>query len=226
MGFEKLIYKAGIIVSSGYALFRMRHWLLGYTYFTQISNIFIVFVVACQILCTIAHKREAEWLHDLKYLAVLSLFVTLLVFFAASVYTDSSRIIAMYEKDDYSSLCMHFISPILSMLDFFRNDSRRPYSGSIVIKSFLPFAVYMVFIILLGKAGIRWGADKRMAPYPFLNYRGAAGWLGNPISSGSFSLRGTGGAFVLLGAIAAIFIISLLQWHLAGIMYKSSVGHY
>ena len=64
-------------------------------------------------------KGEAKWLHDLKYLAVLSLFVTFLVFFVTSIYTDSSRIIAMYEKDDYSSLCMHFISPTLSLAEFF-----------------------------------------------------------------------------------------------------------
>ena len=220
MGFEKFIYKSGIIVSSGYALFRMRHWLLGYTYFTQISNIFILFVVVCQLICSLLGKSEAEWLHELKYLAVLSLFVTFLVFFITSVYTDSSRIIAMYEKDDYSSLCMHSISPALSLADFYRNDAKRPYSRSILLKSFIPFIIYIIFIILLGKAGIRWGVDQRLAPYPFLNYGGAAGWLGNPMSSGSFSLPGTGVVYVLLGAIAAIFIISCLQWCLANRVYK------
>ena len=215
MNIEKLMYKAGILTSSVYALIRMRHWSLGYTYFTQISNIFIVIIVALQLF--FINKKEPSGLHILKYLAVLSLLVTLLVFFVSSLVTDSSQLLAAYAKDSYSSLCMHFVSPVLGIIDYYRNDSRQPYSKNVIYMGFLPFASYMIFIVLLGKGGVRWGASKRLAPYPFLNYGGNAGWFGNPAGDAGFSFQKLGVAYVLLGALGAIFLLSYMLWQLANI---------
>ena len=215
MSFENILYKTSIIISSVYALIRMRHWLLGYTYFTQISNMFMVFVVACQLIFILSRKSEPLLLHDLKYLAVLSLFVTFIVFFASTILADHSRIVAAYTKDSYSSFCMHLLTPMLSLLDFYRNDARTAYRRSIIGISLLPFIIYMSLILILGRTGIRWGIDQRMAPYPFLNYGHAAGWFGGPVRIGTTRIPMVGVAYVLMGSVVMIIGISYMQWRLS-----------
>ena len=69
--FPKLL----ILASTAYAVGMLLHWPIGFSFFTQLSNLFLAAVVLLQLL-----RPGSPFFSGLKFSAVVSIFVTFLVF--------------------------------------------------------------------------------------------------------------------------------------------------
>ena len=63
-----------LLASTGYAVLNLLHWPLGFTFFTQLSNLYLAAVVLLQLL-----QAKLRALPALKFGALVSIFVTFFV---------------------------------------------------------------------------------------------------------------------------------------------------
>ena len=205
---RQYILKLGILLSTAYAMVRMFHWTIGFTYFTQLSNLFAAGVVAGQLIVG-RGGRWSERLKPVKYAATMSIFVTFLVYLAVLAPLMPGGILAAYRQDHWASLCLHLITPALTVADFLRNDADYPWRGRHVLWGIAPPVLYVIFILALGRGGVRWGNGSfaMMAPYPFLNYAAPAGWFGFMPETAGFSTLGVG-VFYAVVALVLLFLLT------------------
>lgn len=163
-----------ILLVTAYAMVMMIHWLIGFTFFTQLSNLYVMLVVLAQLF---SPKRRKTLLR-LKFTAVVSITVTFLVFLLVLAPLDPRGMAAAYAQDHGASFCMHLLTPVLTVWDFLMHDAR---DGQLRNKdlplALLPPVLYFSFILIIGVFGFRW-AGHMSAPYLFLNYSAPAGWFG------------------------------------------------
>lgn len=167
-----LFPKILILVSTAYAVVNLLHWPIGFTFFTQLSNLFLAAVVLLQLLVPTA--RFLPWL---KFSAVVSISVTFLVFLTVLGPVLPGGLPAAYAQDHGASFCLHLLNPALALYDFFRTDASFPYGKRHVRLALVPPSVYFLGILALGQLGLRWRGNM-LAPYPFLDYGSPAGWFG------------------------------------------------
>ena len=122
-----------------------------------------------------------------KFLATISITLTFLVFLFILAPTIPGGIIYAYLADGAGSLCVHFITPILAIIDFLLFDYEYKAKNIHILYSILPPLCYVLFIVILNKFGMMWGTMS--APYIFLNFGAETGWFGyNPAIMGWESL--------------------------------------
>lgn len=201
-----LILRAGILLSTGYAFVRLLHWPIGFTFFTQLSNLFTALVVLCQLLM----PRQAERLKPWKYMASVSILLTFLVYLTVLAPIMPGGILAAYRQDHWASLCMHLITPFLTIADFLLHDRDYPWRGRHVFLAALPPFVWLLFIFVLGSLGLRWGMGNMTAPYPFLNYAAPAGWFGWMPETAGYTTLGIGVFYAILAMIPLVLLLALL----------------
>ena len=114
-----VLRKVFIVLVTLYAVLMMLHWPIGFTFFTQLSNLFTAAVTLGQLI-TGGRSRGIELL---KYAAAVSITVTFFVFLLVLAPLDPRGIPAAYAQDHFASLCMHLINPVLTVGDFLA-DSR------------------------------------------------------------------------------------------------------
>ena len=220
---KQYLFKIWIILNVCYATVCMLHWPIGFTYFTQMSNIFAAIVCLAQLLCLLRGRKtgqpseEKAVLHLLKYFAVLCVVITFLVFFAALGPLQPGGLLAAYLQDHGASMCMHLITPALMTIDFFANDARLPYGKKCIPLGMLPPLLYLGFILLLGGAGVRWGHGTMAAPYPFLNYDAPAGWFGYAPETIGMTTFGVGVFYVIIVFAVLTLLLSLVLQKLASV---------
>ena len=124
------------IIASLYGIILNWKGLFSLTYFTNLSNIFMVCVLvwalvkhvkhlrnnaACASLCH-SDKANALW-YTIKFMATLSIMVTfsLYVFFLAP--TNEQGFIAAFTHNYCASLCVHVIAPLFALADFLLFDN-------------------------------------------------------------------------------------------------------
>ena len=190
------ILKTLILLSTAYAMIRMAHWAAGFTYFTQLSNLFAAAVVLWQLI------RPGEKATLWKYAATVSILVTFLVFLCVLAPRVPGGLMAAYAQDHWASLCLHLITPALTAADFLLHDALPVrWRKKHIFLSLLPPLVYYAFVLLLSWAGFRWGG--MAGPYFFLDYAGPAGWLGFAPEEGrvgvAYAVLAMIGVFLLLG---------------------------
>ena len=191
-----------LLASTGYAVLNLLHWPIGFTFFTQLSNLYIAAVVLLQLL-----RPELRALPALKFGAVVSIFVTFFVYLTVLGPVMPGGLAAAYAQDHGASFCLHLLTPALAFWDFFRNDALYPYRRRHVLLALLPPIAYFLFILALGQLGVRWRG--RMAPYPFLDYGSQAGWFGFLSEGGSvWQLR--------IGTFYAVLVLLALFCAAAG----------
>lgn len=195
--------KALLLASTGYAVLQLLHWPIGFTFFTQLSNLYLAAVVLLQLL-----RPEGRRLPALKFGAVLSICVTFLVFLTVLGPVMPGGLPAAYAQDHWASLCLHLLSPALGLFDFLVNDARYPYDHRHARLALLPPCLYLLLILALGRLGLRWGPTAMMAPYPFLDYGSAAGWFGLVVGESRFFP-------VQIGTFYAVLILLALFYALA-----------
>ncbi len=194
-----------ILFSTAYAMFRMFHWALGFSYFTQLSNLFVAVVVLWQLI------RPSSKATLVKYTATVSIIFTFLVYLFVLAPMMPGGILAAYRQDHWASLCLHVITPILTVIDFLWVDCREctlVWKKSHALLAVVPPLAYFVFILFLHGLGIDWMGMS--APYLFLNYAAPAGWFGfMPETSGPTTM-GIGVFYVLVVMIGAFFLVGWL----------------
>ena len=198
--FRRNILKILILLSIGYAVIRMLHWPIGFTFFTQLSNLYVAVVVLLQL---VSGKR----LRVLKYSAAVSIFVTFLIYLLVLAPMMPGGFLAAYRQDHYASLCLHIITPVLTIADFFLNDVGGCWERKHILSALLPPCAYLIFILVLGKLGVRWGAGNMTAPYLFLNYAAPAGWFGFMPETANYTTLGIGVFYCVL-AMFLLFVLA------------------
>lgn len=202
-----LFLRLCILLSTGYAIVMMLHWPIGFTFFTQLSNIFTALVVLCQLLLPSQSERLRPW----KYVAAVSICLTFLVYLLVLGPIMPGGILAAYRQDHCASLCLHLITPLLTVADFLLHDTDYAWQRKHLWLSLLPPFAWLLFILILGQCGLRWGMGNNMtAPYPFLNYAAPAGWFGWMPETASYTTLGIGVFYAILLMIPLVLGLALL----------------
>lgn len=191
------IPKLCTIASTSYAIIAMLHWPVGFTYFTQLSNIFALAVALWQLIRPASRAAARA-----KFAAAVSITATMIVFLIVLAPMHPRGFIAAYAQDNCASLCLHFISPLCVIADFLLNDSGKAHSLALAM---VPPAAYFGFILVLSLCGFRWNG--MTAPYPFLNYAASAGWFGFVPESADYTTLGVGVFYAVIAMLAAFLII-------------------
>lgn len=199
-----------VIISSIYGILKTSTSLKSLTYFTTLSNIFIIAIFLVFLIndfksLTINKKIKVNNnLYLTKFLATISITLTFLVFLLILAPTMPGGIIQAYLINDAGSLCVHFITPLLAIIDFLIFDYDYKSKDIHILYSIIPPICYVVFIIVLSKLGMRWGT--MLAPYNFLNYGAETGWFGYNPAIRSWESLGIG-AFYMIIILIIIFLI-------------------
>ena len=183
-----------------YAMVRMWHWKIGFTYFTQLSNLYMALIVAVSLA---TGRIRPLWL----YTGTVSIAATFLLFLTILGPAMPGGLLGAYAQDHYASLCLHLLAPLLSLRIFYAEGyGKRSWKKTDPLLALLPPLVYLGVILLLGRLGIRWAGGHMTAPYLFLNYGAPAGWFGfRPDTAGFFS-AGIGVFYCIL-LLLALFLL-------------------
>ena len=204
-----IIIKIIAIISCLYGIIKTSYSPLILTYFTTLSNIFIsimLFIFLIKDMCLLIKKEKIvfnNYLYITKFLATISITLTFGVFLVILAPTFEGGIISAYLSFEGGSFCLHFITPILAIVDFLVFDNDYKSKNSHALYAVIPPLLYVLFIVILSSSGLRWG--KMSAPYNFLNFGAPTGWLGFDLSLYSFETLGIG-VFYMIILLSVIFI--------------------
>lgn len=217
---KRYIFKILVLVSVCYAMVMMLHWPIGFTFFTQLSNLFAAAAAGVQLVYEFRSRNERKdtpcprRVYLLKYMSVVSVVVTFLVFLCVLAPVTPGGFLRAYTQDHCASLCMHLITPVLMTADLLINDTRFDWNTVSAGRGLIPPFVYLLFILLLGACGFRWrfaGARvEMMAPYAFLNYAAPAGWFGFRPETAGYTTLGVGVFYMILLLILVVYAVSRL----------------
>ena len=205
-----ILIKIIAIASSIYGIYKTYFGPLSFTYFTTLSNIFITIILLIFLIKEIydnMKKKELIYpniLYIIKFLATISITLTFVVFLTLLAPTIEGGFLYAYLGNGAGSLCVHFITPILAILDFIFFDNEYQSKKSHAIYAIIPPLLYVLFVIILSNNGIRWGT--MYAPYNFLNYHAKTGWFGFNLSILGWETLGIG-VFYMIILLSIIFII-------------------
>ena len=180
----------------------MWHWPIGFTFFTQLSNLYAAVAVLLQLIAGPGRLK------GLKYSAVVSILVTFVVYLLVLAPIYPGGILAAYRQDHYASLCMHVLVPMIVTADFCLNDKPVQLHRRWLLYALLPPAVWFCMILILGAAGFRWHGMS--APYPFLNYLAPSGWFGFMPETAGYDSMGIGVAYALVVMLGVFALIGFL----------------
>jgi len=203
-----------VVAVVAYAMARMWHWKLGFTYFTQLSNLFCAGAMLLQLWAENRPGQAPRVARDVKFAATTSIVATGVVYLTVLAPLEPQGMLAAYAQDGWASLCLHGIVPALMVADFVANDAREPFAARNVRLALVPPALYLMFVLALGAAGVRWGGGTMMGPYPFLNYASPVGWFGLDQQAASATTPGLGVAWSC--ALMLLFLMAI-GWALVGV---------
>ena len=114
-----LIMKIIAVVASLYGMLQsLDHWMF-FTYFTNLSNIFIDIMLVIFIIYDLKKvKYIPQGMYLIKFMATISITLTFLVYMLLLAPTNSQGFIGAYLNNGAGSLCVHFITPVLAIIDF------------------------------------------------------------------------------------------------------------
>ncbi len=181
-----------------------------YTYFTTLSNIAVdailfVFLIANFRLLFSDGKdnMKTNALYISKFIMTVSITITFLVFMFILAPTTPGGFLAAYLNPTYSSLCLHFINPVLSIVDFLLFDYEYKSNRKHCVFAIIPALAYLGFVVIAGYSGMRWG--QMSAPYNFINFGAPTGWFGFDLSLMSGTTLGIG-VFYMVVVLVVIFL--------------------
>lgn len=200
------------VLSSLWGLLLTVRSLKTFSYFTTLSNvaidlILIVFMVADLALLKSNGKNRMKtntW-YIIKFFLTVSITITFLVFMFILAPTMSGGIWAAYFDYYGYSFCLHFLTPLLAIVDFLLYDYEYVSTKKDVLYATIPALFYVVCITIAGYSGVRWG--NMSAPYNFLNFMAPTGWFGYDISLIGPETLGIGVAYMIVILVA--FFIAL-----------------
>lgn len=204
----RTIIRVIAIAASVYGMSRTLTSLKFFTYFTNLSNIFVDVVLALFIFQDFVLLKNGEKRKNLyyriKFLATVSITLTFFVYMLILAPTVPGGIWAAYFGNAAGSFCVHFATPVLAILDYILFDYEFESKGKDALFGVVPPLCYVAFVYILSALGMRWG-ENMTAPYNFLNYAAPVGWFGFDLSQMSSVTFGVG-VFYMILVLVLIFI--------------------
>lgn len=138
-------------------------------YFTVQSNLWLAAIyLIVLILELISFKKNKDiipsYIHTLKFIFVVSITITFIVFFTILVPEIGSYVITMP-----GSLLVHLVSPVLAIIDYLIFENKQIRKKQTVIYPLIPPLIYFIVIIILSYNGLTFVNDQKV-PYFFLDY--------------------------------------------------------
>lgn len=204
-----IIIKSLAIIFSIIGIVLGHHGWISFTYFTILSNIYVdimMFIFLIKEIITISNKKFKlpKVLYISKFYSTISIFLTFFVFMFVLAPVYSGGFIGAYQIDNYGSVFVHLLTPILAIIDFLLFDKEEKLISKYALYSIIPPLCYVVFVVIAGQLGLRWG--NMYAPYNFLNYMSPVGWFGFDMSIMSDEYFGIGTAYMII-ILIIIFIL-------------------
>lgn len=203
-----LIIKLISVAASVYGLIRTMDSLLSFTYFTNLSNIFLDLVLLLFIYFDIElllskgkRERRSNPAYITKYVATISITLTFLIYLTLLAPTNANGFVYAYLNNGAGSLCVHMVGPVLAIIDFLLFDYRYVSSKKHALFATIPPLAYVVFVVILSSCGVRWGT--KYAPYNFINFGAPTGWFGFDLSLLGSETLGIGVFYMII----VLFII-------------------
>lgn len=204
-----LIIKLVSVAASVYGLIRTMDNLLSFTYFTNLSNIFLDFVLLLFIYFDIdlllskgkrEHRNNPAYIT--KYVATISITLTFLIYLTLLAPTNANGFVYAYFNNGAGSFCVHMVGPVLAIIDFLLFDYGLASSKKHALFATIPPLAYVVFVVILSSCGVRWGT--KYAPYNFINFGAPTGWFGFDLSLLGSETLGIG-VFYMIVVLFVIF---------------------
>lgn len=219
------------IVSSIYGM-AMSWDSMALTYFTNLSNLMICAALLGSLILDTRSvlksksdeqgvqsvqgekaERTGSWVDSkpnawyiFKFMMTISIAVTFTLYLCFLAPTNKLGFVGAYMNNGCSSLCVHFITPLLAIFDFVLFDYKYKSSRAHVYFATIPPLTYVAYAVCLSEfAGVRWGEHAMAAPYNFLNYKAPAGWFGFAPNTFNSTTLGVGVVY-LLAIFTLIFI--------------------
>ena len=148
-----IIVKSIAILASLFGMILSIKGLLTFTYFTILSNIFIdimLLIVLVKEVMSIVKKKELilpNSIYITKFLATISITLTFFVFLTILAPTFEGGILYAYFYDGGGSFCLHFVTPILAIIDFLFFDHEYQSKKSHSLYAMIPPLSYVLFIL-------------------------------------------------------------------------------
>lgn len=175
------------------------------TYFTNLSNVFIDIMLGIFLVLTLKGKKPKNNFYRIKYLATISITLTFFVYMFVIGPNNPEGLIGSYLRDGGGNFCVHFITPVLSLIDYLLYDYEFESSKIDNLYDVIPPVLYVVSVFVASFLGMRW-PDDMYAPYNFLNYHSKVGWFGFDLSQMSSTTFGIG-VFYMIILLTVIFVI-------------------
>lgn len=209
-----LVIKGIAIISAIYGLSQTIGSQLAMTYFTNLSNILIalaliIFFIFDMIHLTSGKNLKKNYMFIIKFTLTLCISITWLIYMCILAPTSEDGFFLSYTHQHYGSLCLHFITPVLAIIDFIIIDINYSSKWHHCFYAIIPPLAYVVFVIGLATSGIRWDGTM-YAPYNFLNYGAETGWFGFDLSLMSSKTLGIGVAYMIFVLVLIFFGIGRL----------------
>lgn len=207
---RSMLLKIIAVLASCYGMARAYNGLEFLTFFTNLSNIFIdaamlIFIAQdLNMLKSGGRRPLANGWYVVKFMATISITLTFLVYMLLLAPTNEDGVIGSYLHNGGGSFCVHFVTPVLAILDFMLYDYRMESSRKHVFFAVIPPLCYVGLVCILAACGMRWYGDM-YAPYNFLNFGAETGWFGFDLSKMDSHTLGIG-VFYMIAVLLLIFL--------------------
>lgn len=201
-----IVIKATAVLSSIYGMLMSSSSRM-FTFFTHLSNmaissillVFLIFDVK-RLKTNGACDKRSNRFYTIKFMFTISITLTFLVYLFLLGPTSRKGLLGAYLNHRGGSFCVHFITPVLAVLDFclfdYEYQSKARHAGYATV----PPLVYVLFVVIAANCGVRW-YDNMYAPYNFLNFGASTGWFGFDLSHIGPESLGIGVAYMLLALL-------------------------
>ena len=147
------------------------HWAKKFLFFTHQSNVWIAVTCMAIAVLTLSGKNVPDWLYRARYVFVIAISVTCLIFcFTLAPFAD-------YNVWGYYSVLNHVVVPVLSVADFCIDKQDISLAKKDTWLCFLPPLAYFAFVMPLVLCGVDFGKGEPY-PYHFFNFHTEAGLFG------------------------------------------------
>lgn len=212
-----IILKTLAITISLYGVFACYENVKSFTFFTTLSNIWIELILLVSLIFDIIYLKSngsTNYKHNIfyiiKFMLTISITVTFLVYMFLLAPNNKLGFLNAYAQYSYGSLCVHFIGPILAIMDFLLFDYEYKSTKIHVLFATIPALCYVIFVVIAASFGMRW-YDTMYAPYNFLNFGAKCGWFGYDSHADGVNSLGIG-VFYMVAVLVIIFIAIAMMY--------------
>lgn len=201
------------VVAAVYGLCLTIKELQSFTYYTTISNILMIVTLIIALYFRFSSlKKDTDvtpnGFYIFKYMMTVAISLTFLIYMCILAPTTKGGFLYAYFSNFAGSFGVHFVGPLLAIVDHLLYDYNLKSKNSYCIYAVLPPIAYVIGIVILAETGMRWKGMH--APYNFLNYGAETGWFGWDLSKLGGTSLGIGVAYLIFVLIIIFMLIGLL----------------